>query len=116
MLGSLLDNKKVQKLVFFSEEAWLTLDRDINSQNYKYCGSMKISMQFIKFLHKYLNQWGKRGKLVLITVISCILCTSSCGKAAACTSTQADSGCRLRCNNERYKLLDGPDTVKYIKF
>jgi hypothetical protein len=84
MPGSLLDNNEVQKLIFFSKEAWVTSDRDINGQNYRYCGSIKISMQLIKFLHKYLIQWGKRGKLVLITVISCILCTSSCGKAAAC--------------------------------
>lgn len=116
MPGSLLDNNEVQKLVFCSEEVWLTYDRDINGQNYRYCGSMKISMQFIKFLGKYLFQWHKRGKLVLITVISCILCTSSCGNAAACTSIQVDSGCRLRHNKEHYELLEGPDTKKYNKF
>lgn len=52
---------------FFLRGSRLTLDRDINGQNYIYCGGMKISMQFIKFLHKYLIQWGKRGKLVLIS-------------------------------------------------
>ena len=67
MSGSLLEDNEVQKLIFFSEEGWLTLDRGINGKNYRYCGSMKISMQFIKFLHKYLIQWGKRGKLELIS-------------------------------------------------
>jgi hypothetical protein len=116
MPGLLLENNEVQKPIFFSEDLWLILDRDINGQNYRYCGSMKMSMQLIKFLHKYLIQWGKRGKLVLITVISYILCTSSCCKAAAYTSTQVDSGCKLRHNKECYTLLDGTDTVKYIKF
>jgi hypothetical protein len=45
-----LDRNKVEKLVLFSEEAWFTLGRNIHSQNSRYCGVMKIAMQFIESL------------------------------------------------------------------
>jgi hypothetical protein len=37
-----------------------------------------IFLQEILFHSRYLNQWNRKGKPMLITAISCILCTSSC--------------------------------------
>jgi len=48
--GSVLYKNKIQKLVFFLDEAWCPLSRNVNSQrNSCWCYPMKIPKQFVKF-------------------------------------------------------------------
>jgi len=48
--GSVLYKNKIQKLVFFLDEAWCTLSRNVSSQsNSCCCYPTKIPKQFVKF-------------------------------------------------------------------
>lgn len=47
--GKVLDKKKIQKLVYFSDEAQFTLSRNVNSQVTD-IDIRKILMQFMEFL------------------------------------------------------------------
>jgi hypothetical protein len=47
--GKVLDKKKIEKLVYFSEEAWFTFGRNVSSQITD-IDVQKLLMQFMEFL------------------------------------------------------------------
>jgi hypothetical protein len=56
--GSVLYKNKIQKLVFFLDEAWCMLSRNVNIQiNSCWYYPMKIAKQFVKFSLRDIKVW-----------------------------------------------------------